>query len=93
MLVEDAEKSRAPVRDNSPHFPVFTEFKNASYLERYHLLCRKMTHEQLYTAATCLAPPRTAIKDGRFTESEDLTSLSNFVSTLAGHVAAAAARK
>jgi hypothetical protein len=93
MLVEDAEQSRYPVRDNSQHFPVFPEFKNASYLERYHMLCRKMTHEQLYTAATTLATPRTAGKDGRFTGNEDLTSLSSFVSTFAGHIAAAAARK
>ena len=93
MLVEDAQQSRSPVRDNSPHFPVFPEFKNASYLERYHLLCRKMTHEQLYTSATSPATPRAAVKDGRFTDNEDMTSLSRFVSTFAGHIAAAAARK
>jgi len=29
MLVEDAEKSRSPVRDTSPHFPIFEEFKGA----------------------------------------------------------------
>jgi Restriction endonuclease XhoI len=93
MLVEDAEQSRSPVRDNSPHFPIFPEFKNAFYLERYHLLCGKMKHEQLYTAATTLATPRSASKDGRFTANDDMTSLSSFVSTFAGHIAAAAARK
>ena len=92
MLVEDAEASRTPVSDKSPHFPVFPEFKNASYLERYHLLCRKMIHEQLYTAATSLATPRSAVKDGRFTDNDDMTSLNSFVSTFAGHIAAAAAR-
>lgn len=39
MLVEDAPQSRSPVRDSSPHFPVFEEFKGASYLKRYELLC------------------------------------------------------
>ena len=34
MLVEDAPESRSPVRDTSPHFPVFDEFKGASYLKR-----------------------------------------------------------
>ena len=29
MMVEDAPGSRAPVRDASPHFPVFEEFKGA----------------------------------------------------------------
>ncbi len=30
MLVEDAPGSRSPVRDRSPHFPVFPEFQGAS---------------------------------------------------------------
>ncbi|HAE40431.1 MAG TPA: restriction endonuclease, partial [Candidatus Riflebacteria bacterium] len=38
MLVEDAPGSRAPVKDSSPHFPVFKEFKGASYLARYDIL-------------------------------------------------------
>lgn len=93
MLVEDAEASRSPVRDHSPHFLVFADFQNASYLERYHLLCKKLMQEGLYTAATTLASPRTAIKDGHFTSHEDMTGLSNFVTTFAAHIAAAAARK
>ena len=51
-----------------------------------------MVHEQLYTAATTLATPRTAIKDGRYSDEADMTSLNSFVSTFAGHIAAAAAR-
>ena len=39
MLVEDAPKSRSPIKDKSPHFPIFEEFKGASYLKRYGLLC------------------------------------------------------
>lgn len=93
VLIEDTEASRVPVRDRSPHFPVFPEFQNASYLERYHLLCRKMIHEHLYTSATALASPRSAIKNGRFASHDDMTSLSSFISTFAGHIAAAAARK
>lgn len=91
MLVEDAPGSRSTVRDNSPHFPVFPEFREASYLQRYHLLCKKLIQEQLYTGAAALASPRTAIKDGAFTTSSDMTSLGTFVSTFAGHIAAAAA--
>ena len=91
-LIEDAGESRAPVRDTSPHFPIFPEFQQASYLERYHLLCRKLMHEQLYTAATSLATPRSAIKSGVFATHDDMTSLNSFVTTFAGHIAAAAAR-
>lgn len=93
VVVEDAEQSRSPVKDSSPHFPVFPEFVSASYLDRYHLLCRKLMHEQLYTAATSLSTPRHAIKDGKFSCPSDMTSLDSFVTTFAGHIAAAAARK
>lgn len=93
MLVEDADGSRSPVQDRSPHFPVFPEFQQASYLERYHLLCRKLIHEQLYTVATSIASPRSAIKDGQLTCADDMTSLSSFVTTFAGHIAAASARR
>ena len=51
MLVEDAPGSRSPVRDASPHFPVFPEFQGASYLKRYDLLCQRLVQEQLYTTA------------------------------------------
>lgn len=92
VLVEDVIEPRSPVKENSPHFAVFPEFKNASYLDRYHLLCRKLVLEQLYTAATVLATPRTAIRDGSFTQNKDMTNLDNFVSTFAGHIAVAATR-
>ena len=92
MLVEDAQGSRRTVRDASPHFSVFPEFREASYVERYHILCKKLIQEQLYTAAASIASPRTAIRNGKFTTYEDMTSLSTFVTTFAGHIAAAAAR-
>lgn len=92
MLVEDATKSRTPVRDSSPHFPTFPEFRGASYLERYNVLCRKLVQEQLYTTATLLASPRSAVDTGVFTDLSELTSLKTFITSFAGHIAAEAAR-
>ena len=92
MLVEDAPESRSPVRDNSPHFNLFVEFRGASYLQQYDLLCRKLTQEQLYTTASVIASPRTASDTGDFSSLSAMTSLKTFVASLAGHVAAAAAR-
>lgn len=92
MLLEDAPASRAPVRDTSPHFPVFREFQGASYAERYNILCRKLVQEQLYTTASILTSPRTASDDGAYAELSDMTGLRTFVTELAGHVAAEAAR-
>ncbi len=92
MLVEDTAASRSPVRDVSPHFPVFAEFKSTSYLTRYDLLCQKLVQEKLYTSAAVVASSRSAIKTGKFTSLSPLTNLKTFVSSLAGHVAASAAR-
>jgi hypothetical protein len=92
MLVEDAPKSRTPVRDKSPHFPVSTEFQNASYLKRYDVLCQRLMQEQLYSSAAVIASPRGAITTGKFSNLSDMTSLKTFVSSLAGHVAAQASR-
>jgi Restriction endonuclease XhoI len=92
MLVEDAPGSRSPVRDNSPHFPLFPEFNGASYLDRYNILCRKLTQERLYTTATILASPRSAAETGEFTELSELTGLKTFITSFAGHIAAEAAR-
>jgi type II restriction enzyme len=92
MLVEDAPKSRAAIKDRSPHFPIFEEFKGASYLKRYDLLCQKLVQEGLYTTAAVIASPRTAVTTGEFAGMSTMTDLKTFVTSLAGHVAAEAAR-
>lgn len=92
MMVEDAPESRSPVRDSSPHFPVLEEFKGASYLKRYDLLCQRLAREQLYTTAAVIAAERNAIDTGDFTNLSDMTSLKVFITALAGHVASTAAR-
>ncbi len=92
MMVEDAPKSRCAVKDTSPHFPIFEEFKGASYLMRYDLLCQKLVKEQLYTTAALITSSRNAAKTGEYSEMSAMTGLRTFVTALAGHIAAEAAR-
>lgn len=92
ILLEDSEKSRKPVACASPHFPVLPEFENTSYAERYDILCRKLVQEQLYTAASVILSPRSAVNTGDYSELGEMTGFRTFAATLAGHVAAAAAR-
>lgn len=92
MLVEDQPKSRAPVTDKSPHFPLLPDFKGASYADRYNILCKKLVQEGLYTAASIMLSPQTASETGEYADMSDLTSLQTFVTTFAGHIAAEAAR-
>ena len=93
ILLEDAPESRTPVTDATPHYSVFKEFEKASYADRYNILCRKLMQEQLYTAASVIVSPRSAIDTGEYSEMSDMTGLRTFLSVLAGHVAAEAASR
>ena len=93
MMVEDAPGSRSPVRDKSPHFPVFREFQGASYLKRYDLLCQRLVQEQLYTTGRAHDISRTAVTSGEYGQLSEMTSLKTFVTSFAGHVATEAARE
>jgi len=92
MVVEDAPGSRSPVKDKSTHFPVFPEFQGASYLQRYDILCQRLVFEQLYTSASVIASPRSAVKNGAYTELSEMTGIKTFVRSFAAHMAAEAAR-
>lgn len=92
MVIEDAPASRKPVKDQSPHFPVFKEFVGASYQQRYDTLCQRLALEQLYSAAAVIATPRSAVVDGNYSELSAMTGLRSFVAALAGHIATEAAR-
>ena len=52
MIVRDCEESRSsggkPIR--SPHFPIDPKFMNASYLERFRILCERLRRKNLYYA-------------------------------------------
>ena len=92
MLLEDCERSNSPVSCLTPHFPVFSEFKNASYAERYHILCKRMMQENIYDAAVLLLASSGNAKTGEYKEFDSMTGLESFVSLLAGRIAAEAAR-
>ena len=92
MLLEDCRNSQCPVRNFEPHFPVFPEFRGASYAKRYDLLCNKLVREGLYTSSALLLSPRTAALDGSNRAMSELTSLKTFVTAFAGHIATASAR-
>ena len=58
FLLEDCPKVHAPVKLNQPYFavdPVFvTPQGGTSYAQRYEILCRRLRHENLYSAACLL---------------------------------------
>lgn len=92
MMLEDCDKSRSPVKENCPNFPLFPEFRRASYSERYNLLCRKLVKEQLYTAAALMLSPRSGIETGEYADLSEITSIRTFFAGFAARVAVEAAR-
>lgn len=90
-ILEDAPGTSTPLKDISPNFPLVPEYRNATFAERYNILCKKLMAGQLYTAATVILSPRTSSKSGAYSEMSAMTGLKSFVTTLAGHIAAEAA--
>ena len=93
MLVEDAPASRAPAqRLEAPHFDVFPEFRKASYIDRYEILCRKLMLENLYAYASVITTPREGGAQGEYGQASQMTSLQAFAATFASYAAAEALR-
>jgi hypothetical protein len=89
ILVEDCAASRRPGgRVTSPHFPALPEFQQASYLDRYGILCRKLMRERLYTAAAVVASPAAGGAEGAFSDLSRETSLQGFAASFAAAIAA-----
>lgn len=82
MLLEDAPGSRNPVSVVEPHFPVFPEFRDASYAKRYEILLLKMVRERLYDAASLILSPSGAGRNGSFSEPCPELSFANFAESL-----------
>ena len=86
FLLEDCSRSTRPVRTREPHFPVFSEFKNASYAKRYELFCRKLVRERHYSAATFLMSSRTGGLKGQYTEPAQDLAFHIFAKSLAAQI-------
>ncbi|WP_173475870.1 PaeR7I family type II restriction endonuclease [Fibrobacter succinogenes] len=54
MVVGKDARSIAPVKNNESIFPVLTEFREASYIDRYRILCEKLKLERHYTSTALL---------------------------------------
>lgn len=86
MLLEDCNGSQAAVRCEEPHFPVFDEFRSASYAKRYQILCERLVERQLYSAAAMELSP--VDSDSHFALSP-ATSIRNLFAEFSGRLLAA----
>jgi len=86
FMIEDCAASQRPVRVREPHFPVFPEFKDASYVKRYELFCRKLVLERHYTAAAFLTSDQESGSKGHFATPASDLSVEQFARSLISHV-------
>ncbi|MCL6546378.1 MAG: PaeR7I family type II restriction endonuclease [Bryobacteraceae bacterium] len=82
MLLEAAAGSTRPISVAEPHFPVFDEFRHASYAMRYEILLTKMVRERLYDAACLILSPSNAGRNGAFSEPCAELTFANFAESL-----------
>lgn len=87
MLLEDCDRSRASVKTASPHFPVFPEFRGASYRDRYAILIEKMLRDRLYDGACFLLSPTESAETGKYVEPHPELTFAKFITPLLARVA------
>lgn len=88
FLLEDCEEARSIVRVRVPHFDVSPDFANASYQQRYELLCERLVQAEVYQAACFLMSGRERGPKGHYLEPNPRLSFEQFMNTLCAHVGA-----
>jgi hypothetical protein len=89
MLLEDCEASQSEVKVSQSHFPVFPEFRGASYLRRYEILINKLLRDRLYDGTCFLVSSASGGPNGHYREPDAELRFESFVRGLTAHVAAA----
>jgi len=64
---------------------LFRAIDGVSYMQRFDILCRRLMQKNLYTAASVIQSPRTAIDDGNYSDVSKDTSVKAFLAALASH--------
>jgi hypothetical protein len=82
MVLEEIAQSLSPVGVKEPHFPVFPEFREASYAKRYEILMTKLVRERLYDSAALLLSNLASAKDGSYRQPSSELSFESFLTSL-----------
>lgn len=82
MVLEEVAQSLSPVGVKEPHFPVFPEFREASYAERYRIMMTKLVRERLYDSAALLLSSQESAKNGSYRQPSAELSFENLLTSL-----------
>ena len=86
MLLEDCDRSRSAVKVAAPHFPVFPEFRGASYRDRYAILIEKLLRERLYDGSCFLLSSTASAVSGDYLEPNSELTFAKFMTPLLARV-------
>jgi len=86
FMLEDCPASKRPVKVSEPHFPVFLEFKDASYMRRYELFCRKLVLERHYSASAFITSESSSGARGDYNSPATDLSVERFAKELFARV-------
>ena len=84
MLLEECPGSTSSVSVREPHFPVFPDFRDASYARRYELLLTHLIRERLYDSACFLMSDRATGLKGKFREPSAELTFERFAASFLG---------
>lgn len=94
VLLEDAPKStQAGKGKASRHYQLRSEFKGASYRDRYKTYCERLVRERLYDATCFLMSDAVAGRNGDYSEPSAELNFRRFATSLAARSAAYAAHR
>ncbi len=82
MVVGKDKNSTHKVKVNEPHFPVRPEFKDATYLDRYRILCQRLVLEHRYNAVALVATE----DKNHYENLANNISIETFINSLRGHL-------
>ncbi len=82
MIVGKDSESTHKVKVSEPHFKVRKEFKRATYLDRYRILCQRLVLEHKYNAVALIATQG----KGHYENLAENISIETFINSFRGHL-------
>jgi hypothetical protein len=83
FMLEPETREKNYIKNGKGEFP---SIDGVSYMKRFDILCRRLMQKNLYTAASVVKTPRSAINDGKYSSVTRDTSIKAFLASLASHV-------
>jgi len=83
FMLNPETRDEVYIRNDKGEFPAID---GLSYMGRFDILCRRLMQKNLYTAASVIKSPRSAITNGEYSAVTRETSIKAFLASFASHI-------